>query len=96
MTRLLLATTLGVLTACVSPDTYNAEVSRVRSLEWERAQTREELQRLAQRLDDLQKTRERLELEQQSLDTERLQLIADLEDLRVLFGPGGSARVSHL
>ena len=73
---------LPLLVACVSTGRYEAEVSRVRSLEWERDQVAERTRALEQRLADLQKTSERLELERSSLDSERLMLIADLEDLR--------------
>ncbi len=73
-----------LLTGCIVTKTmYDAEVSRVRSLEYEFAKKDEVAAELQQQIVELQRSQERLDLELQSLELERVQLTSDLEDLRL-------------
>ncbi len=67
----------------VTSTVYEAEVSRVRSLEYEMTAKDESIAELQQQVAELHETQERLELEVRSLDIERVGLTSDLEDLRL-------------
>ena len=62
---------------------YEAEVSRVRGLEFELAKKDETALELQQQITQLEESQERVELELRSLDVERIELTSDLEDLRL-------------
>jgi chemotaxis protein MotB len=78
---------IGVVAAllsigCVTRATYEAELAANESLRHELELRELRISELGTRIRDLESTREVLELEQQSLDEERLQLIVDLNELR--------------
>lgn len=79
----IVAIVVVALTACVTRETYDAEVERgarlARELEEESARSGE----LERRVRQLTATRETLELERSSLDQERLTLLDEIESVRV-------------
>ncbi len=73
-----------LLAGCLVPKVdYDAEVARNRALVVERKELEARFAALARRIRDLETTGENLELERSILDTERIQLIDDLENLRI-------------
>ena len=72
------------LAGCVvSTTVYEAEVSRVRSLEYEMVSKDKVVAELRREITDLQRAQERRGLELRSLDVERVELASRLEDLRL-------------
>lgn len=73
-----------LLSGCLVPKVdYDAEVARNRALVVERVELEKRLAALERRIRDLEATGENLELERSILNEQRIQLIDDLESLRV-------------
>lgn len=73
-----------LLSACLVPRVdHRAEISRVRALEHDRDLDEEQIADLDLRVRDLARTGENLELERTALDEERVELLNELEDVRV-------------
>jgi chemotaxis protein MotB len=80
--RSLLVGLLLPLLGCVSQGVYEAEVARSSGLEVALRERESKIGVLEQRVRDLEKSGEILEIERSSLDDERIALINSLEDLR--------------
>ena len=83
MRAVVLAMLPFLMSACVFPSTYEAEVARGRALEKSLSERRAELGDLQRQLAELNKTRESLEITRQALDQERIELMERNEDLRL-------------
>jgi chemotaxis protein MotB len=81
--RLVVILPLFLAGCLVTRTVYEAEVSRVRSLEYEMASKDVAAAELREEIAELQQSQERLELELRSLDVERVELSGNLEDLRL-------------
>lgn len=80
---LLIALSLALPGCLVTRQVFEAEVARGRALESDLEQRELRVERLEERVRDLAKSGETLELERASLTEERLALLDDLEDLRM-------------
>ncbi len=67
---------------CVTRAEFDARVARGRSLEYEMARREDEMVRLRRRNLALLQVGSRLKLERQSLDTERIELLGEIEEAR--------------
>ena len=78
------AAVLLLVSGCLVPKVdYDAEVARNRALVVERVELEERLAALERRIRDLEATGENLELERSILNDQRIELIDDLENLRI-------------
>ena len=82
MRLLVVLALVPLVSGCVARSVYEAMVARSRGLEVALVERDERIGLLEQRIRDLEKSGELLELERTSLDEERLELINSLEDLR--------------
>ena len=83
VTRIGVVTLLPCLWGCVLSSTYEAEVARGRALEKSIEERRAELREVRQKLSDLQRDKQSLELTSESLTRERIELMERNEDLRL-------------
>lgn len=77
------ALALGLLGCLVPKVDYDAEVARNRALVVERVEREKRIAALEQRMRDLEETGENLELERSILNQQRIDLIDELENLRI-------------